>query len=415
MTDIRSTGKLAIDGGTPIRDIHKNPWPKWPVYGRAEEQILRKVLKSGQWWYVEGEHGIAFEQEFANFQESKYGISCSNGTAALEIVLRSLEIGLGDEVIVPPYTFIATASTALMTGATAVFADIDRNTLNISPDAVEKVITSRTRAIICVHIAGRPADMDRLIEIAKKHNIYLIEDAAQAHGAAWRGRRVGSLGDLGTFSFQASKNLNSGEGGIILSNDEHLADAAWSVMNVGRVRSGKWYEHRFLGGNFRITEFQAAILRAQMTRLPDQIVKRERNAALLRSRLSALKGIILPSQDERISTHANHLFTFRLDLNEINGRSRDMFVKALHAEGIPALSGYVPLYKEALFQCAAVRKAREYTGSSLIDYPNLNLPECEQVCKDSVWLMQQLLLGTKKDMEDIAEAISRIMGEWMKK
>ncbi len=406
---------LAINGGSPVRDTDLHPWPQWPIYDETEEKALLNVLRSGQWWYVGGEQGAAAEKEFAASQDAKYAVACANGTVALEIVLRALGIGCGDEVIVPPYTFVATASAVLAVSATPVFVDIQGDTWNIDPLLIEPAITPRTKAIIPVHIAGRPADMDAVLEIAKRHNLYVIEDAAQAHGAAWRGTRVGALGHLGTFSFQASKNVNSGEGGMIVSNDEQLADAAWSVTNVGRVRSGRWYEHQVLGGNHRLTEFQSAILRTQLARLPEQTAKRAENAAYLRSLLKSVPGILLAYDDPRITTHANHLFTFRVVQDHFGGKSHEEFLNALIAEGIPCSAGYVPLYKEGLFARVAHKQGAWCQVSRAIDYPALNLPVCEQVCRDTVWLQQHHLLGSRQDMEDIATAIQRIQRVWGQK
>jgi dTDP-4-amino-4,6-dideoxygalactose transaminase len=411
MTAIR-TETLAVDGGTPVRDTKQKPWPRWPVFDETEERALLEVLHSGEWWYVGGPNGVAFEQEFAAFQDAKYGVACTNGTAALEIALRALGVGCGDEVIVPPYTFVATASCVLSVSATPVFVDIDGDTLNLDPSLIEAAITPRTRAVIVVHMAGRPADMDGVLAVARKHNLFVIEDAAQAHAAAWRGTRVGALGDLGTFSFQASKNLNSGEGGILLSNNEQYADAAWSVMNVGRTRSGRWYEHSVLGSNFRITEFQAALLRAQMKRLPEQTARRNENAEVLRAQLADIPGIRLPAADPRITTHAYHIFTFRYESAAFGGKPLADFIRALNAEGVPSSAGYVPLYKEALFARHAARQGSWCQAGRRIDYPNLSLPVCEQVCKDSVWMGQTMLLGTQADMDDIAAAIRKIQRAW---
>lgn len=411
MTAIQ-TETLAVDGGTPVRDMKQKPWPHWPVIDETEERALLEVLHSGAWWYVGGANGVAFEQEFAAFQDAKFGVACTNGTVALEIALRALGVGCGDEVIVPPYTFVATASSVLSVSATPVFVDIDGDTLNLDPNLIEAAITPRTKAVIAVHIAGRPADMDSVLAVARKHNLFVIEDAAQAHAAAWRGTKVGALGDLGTFSFQASKNLNSGEGGILLSNNEEYADAAWSVMNVGRTRSGRWYEHCVLGSNFRITEFQTALLRAQMKRLPEQTARRNENAEYLRSLLANIPGIRLPIADPRITTHAYHIFTFRYDPAEFGGKSLTDFTRALSAEGAPSSAGYVPLYKEALFARHATRQGSWCQMGRRIDYPNLSLPVCEQVCKDSVWMGQTMLLGTQADMDDIAAAIRKIQRAW---
>jgi dTDP-4-amino-4,6-dideoxygalactose transaminase len=399
---------LAVDGGSPVRDVERNPWPEWPIYDETEERALLKVLHSGQWWYVGGTEGPAFEKEFAALHNAQYGVACANGSVALEIALRAFGIGCGDEVIVPPYTFVATAGCVLTVSATPVFVDIEGDTLNIDPTKIEEAITPRTRAIIVVHIAGRPADMDAVMEIARRHKLYVIEDAAQAHAAAWRGTPVGAIGDLGTFSFQASKNLNSGEGGILISNNEEYADAAWSVMNVGRVRSGRWYEHRVLGGNYRITEFQSAILRAQLKRLPEQSVQRSANGAYLHSLLKNIPGIDLPREDARITQHVYHLFTFRYDSSYFGGKSLDQFIVALNGEGVPCTSGYVPLFKEQVFARRANREGAMCQTCRHIDYPNLSLPVCEAVCKDTVWIGQSELLGPRKDMEDIAEAIRKI-------
>jgi dTDP-4-amino-4,6-dideoxygalactose transaminase len=408
------TDTLAVEGGKPIRDLTLRPWPQWPIYDQTEADALLEVLHSGQWWYVGGEQGSAIEQEFAAFHDAKYGVACANGTVALEIVLRALGVGCGDEVIVPPYTFVATASAVLAVGATPVFVDIQGDTWNIDPVLIEPAITPRTKAIIPVHIAGRPADMDAVLSIAQKHHLFVIEDAAQAHGAEWRGSKVGALGHFGTFSFQASKNLNAGEGGMIISNDEELADAAWSVTHVGRVRSGRWYEHRVLGGNYRLTEFQSALLRTQLKRLPEQTVRRADNAAYLTSLLKSIPGILLAYPDARITTHANHLFTFRVVHEYFGGKSHEEFLNALEAEGIPCSAGYVPLYKEGLFARVAHRQGAWCQAGRPIDYPNLHLPVCEQVCRDTVWLQQYQLLGTHQDMDDIATAISKIQNVWRK-
>src|SRR5579871_3437689 len=403
---------LALEGGAPVRDTQIRPWPTWPIYNTTEERALLDVLHSGRWWYVEGDQGVAVEAEFAAFQDARYGVACTNGTAALEIALRALGIGCGDEVIVPPYTFVATASAVLAVGATPVFVDIDGDTLNIDPQQIEPAITARTRALIPVHIAGRPADMDAIRAIAGRRGLRVIEDAAQAHGAAWRGVKVGALGDLGTFSFQASKNLNAGEGGMLVSNNETLADAAWSVMNVGRSRGGGWYEHHVLGSNYRLTEFQATILRCQLQRLPEQHERRSENARYLSSLLAPIPGIRLPYEDPRITSHAYHLFTFRYDPQAFGGRDIAALIQALTAEGVPCSSGYTPLYKEKLFARVAAREGAWCQAGRRIDYPNLSLPVTEQVCRDTIWLFHTLLLDTKNGMDDIAAALAKIQRAW---
>ena len=275
--------KLARDGGTPVRTA---PFPTWPVWDGADEKALLEALRSGVWGRNAGTQIEAFEEEFAAFQGTKYCIAVVNGTCALELGLRVLDVEYGDEVIVPSYTFVATPAAPLFLGAIPVFADIDPDTFELDPASVEAAITPRTKAIIPVHIAGQPPDMDGILAVAAKHNLRVLEDAAQAHGAAWRDQGVGGVGDLGSFSFQSSKNLNAGEGGAICTNDQELAELTWSLMNVGRLREGAWYQHERLGWNYRLSEFHGALLRAQLTRVPEQMARRESNARYLDTHLA---------------------------------------------------------------------------------------------------------------------------------
>lgn len=394
--------RLATDGGKPVRQL---AWPPWPVWDETEEIALRDVLHSGQWWSVGGKRVPEFEKAFARLHDAQYGICVTNGSAALEVGLRALGIGQGDEVIVPPYTFIATASSVLAVGATPVFVDIEPDSLNINPALVEAALTPRTKAIIPVHIAGCPADMDGILAAARKYHLAVIEDAAQAHMAEWDGRKVGALGNLGTFSFQASKNLNAGEGGIILTNDEKLADRLWSVANVGRTRDGKWYEHSILGSNYRLTEWQAAVLLTQLARLPEQAARRQENAAYLTTRLAAIPGIRPLPVDPRVTGHARHLYIFRYDPTGFRDRPLADFLRALDAEGVPCSAGYGPLYREGIFQ-------ENQSLKTTVSYSDVFCPVCEQVSRDAVWLPQHLLLGEKGDMDDIGVAIRKIQKAW---
>jgi len=378
------------------------------MFDKTEEDAILEVVRSGKWWSVEGTKVREFEAAFARFQDAQFAVCVTNGTAALEVSLRAAHIGCGDEVIVPPYTFIATATAVLSVGATPVFVDVEEESLNIDPTKIEEAITPRTRAIIPVHIAGCPADMDGVLEVARKHNLLVIEDAAQAHAAEWKGTKVGAIGDMGCFSFQASKNLNAGEGGAVLTNNPHWADQVWSVHNVGRVRGGRWYEHHVLGSNFRMTEFQAAILLAQLKRLPEQTERRTQNARKLTEMLSQIPGIRPPRPDPRVTRHAYHLYIFRYDKSHFGGRPREDFLKALSAEGIPCTSGYVPLYKERVFLNRPISKDLCQL-STLKDYSKVHCPVCERACyEEAVWLYQNMLLGDEQDMEDIATAIAKV-------
>lgn len=396
---------LALEGGTPVRT---KGWPSWPVFDETEERAILEVVRSGKWWSVEGSKVREFEQAFARFQDAQFAVCVTNGTAALEVALRAAHIGCGDEVIVPPYTFIATATAVLSVGATPVFVDVQEDSLNIDPTKIEEAITPRTRAIIPVHVAGCPADMDGVLEVARKHNLLVIEDAAQAHAAEWKGTKVGAIGDMGCFSFQASKNLNAGEGGAVLTNNPHWADQVWSVHNVGRVRGGRWYEHHVLGSNFRMTEFQAAILLCQLKRLPEQTERRTRNAQKLTQLLSQIPGIRPLRPDPRVTRHAYHLYIFRYNKEAFGGKPREDFLKALNAEGIPCSAGYVPLYRERVFL------NRPHSNdlcqlSRMKDYSQVYCPVCERAsAEEAVWLYQNLLLGTEEDMVDIATAIAKV-------
>jgi dTDP-4-amino-4,6-dideoxygalactose transaminase len=395
--------QLASQGGTPVRS---RPYPTWPVWDQRDEQALLDVLRSGHWGALSGDTVRRFERQFAAFQGARFCTAATNGTAALRVAFRALGIGLGDEVIVSPYTFIATASAALEVGAIPIFADIDRRTYLLDPAAAEAAITPRTKAIVPVHVAGCPADMAAFRALAANHGLWLLEDAAQAHGAAWEGRPVGALGDLGTFSFQASKNLNAGEGGALVTDDEQLAETVWSLHNVGRIRTGAWYQHELLGGNERITAFQAALLLAQLERLPDQMARREAGAAYLDRELADIEGIHPLWRDPRVTGHAHHLYIFRYDAAAFGSMARDQFVATLRAEGIPCSAGYRPLYREAAIRAsvASIQRALDRTDAPL----DVSLPETERACAEGVWLPQNLLLGAPEDLRDVVTAIQKI-------
>lgn len=398
--------KLAMDGGEKTRT---KSFPSWPVWDESELNALKEVLDSGRWG-VGNPWVTKFAEKFAAYVGVEHGVCVTNGTAAIEIALMAADVSRGDEVIVPPYTFMATASAVLAVNGIPIFADIDPETYNIDPDAIEEAITDRTKAIIPVHIGGCPADMDRIMEIARKRNLIVIEDSAQAHSAEWRGQRVGGIGNMGAFSFQSSKNLCAGEGGIITTGDQKLGDRCWSFCNCGRVKSGAWYDHRVLGSNFRMTAWQAALLLAQMERLDEQTETRNRNALYLSEKLSEIEGIKPAKRDERVTKHAYHLYIFRYNAESFAGQPRSRFLEALSAEGIPCSSGYNPLYKHELFKASIQRNPALYDcDEDKADYSKLYLPVTERVCdEEAVWFGQSMLLGTQEDMDDIVKAIKKI-------
>jgi dTDP-4-amino-4,6-dideoxygalactose transaminase len=398
---------LAIHGGLPVRT---KPFPAWPIFGTEEEQALLRTLHSGKWGRLDGEEVNRFERSFADYHEAKHGIAVVNGTVSLRVALLAAGIEAGDEVIVPPYTFLATASAVVESNATPIFADIELDTFNLDPRAIEAAITPRTKAVIPVHVGGLPVKMDAILDIARRHRLTVIEDAAHAHGAAYKGRRVGAIGQMGSFSFQSTKNLASGEGGIILTNDDDLAERCRSIHNCGRMPGGAWYEHYVMGGNYRLGEFQGAILNAQMARFHAQAETRERNGKHLAERLAQLPGVVPQTRGPDCARHGYHLFLFRLE-PDVLGVPRDAFLEALVAEGIPACAGYVvPLFRQPLY----VNKAfGPYRGCDLarpaLDYRNVRCPNCETICSSQgAWLEQRLLLGTQEDMNDIAAAFAKV-------
>jgi len=398
--------KLAMLGGTPVRT---KPFPTWPVWDGKELQYLKEVVESGKWGSLHGEKVKTFEAKYAQYHDAKIGVCVNSGTTALKIALQALGIGPGDEVILPAYTFVATATAVLEAGAIPVFVDIDPTTYNIAIDAIENAITKRTAAIMPVHFGGRPADMDAIMAIARRRSLKVIEDAAQAWGSAWNGTRVGAIGDAGCFSFQSSKNITSAEGGIILTNDEETGKFLRSYANCGRLDGGVWYEHYYLGGNSRLTEFQAAVLHAQFERYPGLKEKREANARYLNQRLSKIEGIGVMTEDPRITSNSVHLYIWRYQKEYFNNAPKEKFIEALRKEGIFVSAGYsIPLYVQPLFKNLAFgpRGKKMDVG---VDYNAYRLPESEKACyEEALWLPQFVMMGDETDMKDIVDAVTKI-------
>ena len=397
--------KLALLGGKPVRT---RPFTTWPIYGKAEEKRLLKTLRSGKWGRLQGDEVSEFEQRFAAMHGCKHGVCIVNGTISLRISLVAAGIEADEEVIVPTYTFLSTASAVVEANAVPVFVDIDLQTFNLDPKAVEAAITPRTKAIIPVHFAGQPAEMDQIMAIAAKHKLTVIEDAAHAHGASYKNRPAGSIGHLGSFSFQSSKNLTSGEGGIIISNDDTLAEACRSIHNCGRVPHGLWYEHHVISGNNRLGEFQGAILNCQLDRLESQTKTRDRNGQYLANRVAKLPGIHPQKRTPDCSRHSYHLFMMRLD-SAAFGAPRDAVIKALKAEGIPCSGGYaISLHRQPLFQNKAFGPYLPKSSAKL-RYDKVECPNSDLICREQcIWIEQSVFLGPRKDMDDIANAFEKI-------
>jgi len=395
---------LAINGGP--KTIDKNF--AWPIYDETDVNVVAEIIRSGKWGNPDcGDAVEAFEKEFASFCGTKYALTCVNGSVALRLALIACGVKPGDEVIVPPYTFIATASIVLEANCVPVFVDIDPDTYNLNPAEIEKAITNRTKAIIPVHFAGQACDMDKIMAIAKKHHLRVIEDACHGHGAEYKGKKLGSIGDAGCFSFQSSKNLTSGEGGMVITNDEKLFDMMNSLRNVGRVKGGQWYEHHNLGCNYRITQLQVVLLSTQLKRLKEQTKRRHENGTYLNSLLEKIDGIKPLTRGLGETIHSYHIYIFKYDKLKFNNLSKSRFAQMLAAEGVPCFMGYPqPLYKQPLFQN---KNFMCYAIPDEVDYTKVSCPVAEKACyEEAVWILQQGMLGQKEDMEKFAEAIIKI-------
>jgi dTDP-4-amino-4,6-dideoxygalactose transaminase len=403
-------GRLAALGGTPVR---QGPWPGWPVFGQLEETSLLGVLRSGHWGRTTGKRVEEFEQKYAALTGTKYCVATANGTSALIASLNAIDIGPGDEVLLPPYTFVATLNVILLQHALPVFVDSDLESFQIDPKKAESLATADTRAIVPVHLGGSAADMDALLPLAQRKGWKLIEDACQAHLGEWRGKKVGSLGDAGCFSFQASKNLNSGEGGAVITNSEEMADRVYAFHSNGRSRRAAQAGFAYVsnGANLRLTEFQAVLLMAQMTRLEEQSRVRERNAAYLTRALSQIPGIQPEKMYAGCTRNAWHLYMLRYDKAAFAGAERRQFLKALSAEGVPGAGGYTPLNKEPFLARILTSRhyQRTYGEARLKSWRERNeCPVNDRLCSEAVWFTQTMLLGTERDMDQIAEAIRKI-------
>lgn len=370
-------------------------WPRWPQWDDRELAGLRQVLESGNWGGYSKALGT-FERAFAERHAARHCISAMNGTVSLVAAFAACDIGPGDEVIVPAYTFFATASAVRLAGATPVFVDIEPDTYNLDVAAAEAAVSERTKAIVPVHFAGLPVDLDLLLPLAEKHELVVIEDAAHAHGSSWRGRPVGALGHVGSFSFQANKNMTAGEGGALLTNDDALAERLWSYVNQGRSSEGSWYEHPNLGSNLRLTGWQAAVLQIQLDRLDEQLERRMASSCYLRERLAQFAGLRPLLWDERVESHAHHLFVLRYDPAEFGELSRADFRLELEARGIPSSAGYgMPLYRQQSLTPPASRVTP--------------CPAAEQACEEAIWLSHNLLLAEEEQLAAIPEAVEDIL------
>jgi dTDP-4-amino-4,6-dideoxygalactose transaminase len=403
--------KPALLGGAPVRTT---VFPSWPVVDAREEKALSDVLHGGKWYRGDGQTVARFEEAYARLTGARHCIATANGTSALYASLAALDVSPGDEVILPPYTFVATLNVVFLQYALPVFVDSDPETFQVDAGKLEAAVTERTAAIVPVHLGGNACDLDAILEIGRRRKVKVLEDACQAHLGEWRGRKLGTLGAAGCFSFQASKNLNCGEGGAILTSDDDLAGRAWAFHDNARARRGAGYGTPPSGGrgaNLRLTEFQAGLLLAQMTRLEEQSRRREENARYLTAQLREVPGILPARMHEGCTRNAYHLYMFRYQAERFAGLPRDRFLKALSAEGIPCSSGYTPLNKQPFIQATLDSRAyrRVFPPEVLAGWAERNrCPTNDRLCEEAVWLTQTMLLGPRKDMDDIVAAVRKI-------
>jgi dTDP-4-amino-4,6-dideoxygalactose transaminase len=395
----------AILDGTPVRA--GKSWPAWPQWDEAERGLLGEVLESGAWSSARGEQAAGWAAEFAAFPGARHGLPLTNGTHTMEAALAACNIGECDEVIVPGLTFVATATAALAVNATPILVDIDADSLCIDVAAAEAAISERTRAIIAVHIGGTACDMDALVELCERRGLVLIEDCAHAQGTRWRGRGAGSFGSFGSFSFEAHKLMSAGEGGALITSDEGLRARAWSYINCGRVEGEHWYHHASLGPNLRMTEWQGALLRAQLQRFPAQHRLREERGELLDAELGKVAGLRPQPGDSRMDSRARYCYVLHYDPREFAGLPLAGFERALAAEGIEVGVSYPSLNTLELFRTANFGP-RLRAGAPKVDYAAQSLPRSEQAAASTVWLDQRMLLAGSEDVLDIVRAVSRI-------
>jgi 3-amino-5-hydroxybenzoate synthase len=386
--------------------------PEWPAYDEREIEAVTRVIESRKWWRIIGSEAATFEQEFARYQGGAAALAVTNGTQAIELVLQALDIGRGDEVLVPAFTFISTATAVLNVNAVPVFVDVDPDTYCMDPAALEAAITPRTRAIIPVHMAGHVADMDAIQGLASRRGLAVIEDAAHAHGADWNGRRVGALAEAGIFSFQSGKLMTAGEGGLVLSRDRELIERCFLFSSCGRPQTDRSYQHVLLGTNARLSELQAAVLRVQLERLDGQIAQRERNAALLDAELGAVPGLTPQGRDPRVTRHPHYMYMFRYAAAEFGGLPRQQFVDQLVAQGIPAFVAYPAVPRTPVFRDGTF--GPRWRKGELPDYSRVSCPVSEELGDTVVWLHHRTLLAQEGELQRLVEVVQALQAPAMR-
>jgi len=403
--------QLAALGGKPVRT---EPYPAWPVHDERDLEAVTRVVRSGNWggYPYPGPETAAFLQEFLEMQGGQFAIACANGTVTMEIALRAAGIGWGDEVIVPAYTFQATAAAPMAAGAIPVIVDIDPATYCLDPQAVEAAITGRTRAVIAVHLGAQMADMDAIIEIARRHHLLVIEDCAHAHGARWREQGAGTIGHFGSFSLQTSKTLTAGEGGVLICRAADLAQRAASIANCGRSHApgggpegGSWFT---MGGNYRMTELQAALGRVGLERFPGQARQRAEMADYADEALSEVPGVRILRRDPRHTTQSFYRYILAIDPATFS-LAHDAVCYALEAEGIPCWAGYEAMHHYDLFQPGLSRLPVPSAFPERFHFDQMRFPEAERACeREAVWLDESVFRAGRQGVDDAVAALLKI-------
>lgn len=402
------SSSLALTGGDRAVTLS---CPTWPISGELEVQWMEEVIRSGKWSWM-GPHEMAFTADFASFIGSRHALCLSNGTVTIQCALQAVGVKPGDEVIVPGLTWTATAQAAMDIGANVVFADIDPETFCLDAAAAEKAITPKTTALLPVHIYGCMCDMDAIMDLARQHNLKVVEDVAHQHGSQWRGQGAGAIGDAGSYSFQQSKVLTSGEGGAITCNDDEVFQTAFALKQVGWSAPPDMAPARRYGHNYRITEMQCVLLRGGLSRLTEQTLKRDENAQWLAAELKRIGGPLRAARrDERVTRQAYYAMTLHFDAAQAEGVTRSQYVQALAAEGVGLGEVYDPVYRNPLLNLYDATSPIPYRESVPQDYANLRLPVCEQVKTETgLVMMHQHLLGEPEYMKQLVAAVEKVNG-----
>ncbi len=399
--------ELAINGGAPTRS---QPYPEWPVFDQRDLDAVDNVIKSRRWGGhpYPGPQTEEFTRRFAAMQGGGHAVAMMNGTITMEVALRAAGIGWGDEVIVPAYTFQATAAAPMAAGALPVIADIDPQTYCIDPKSIEAKLTPKTKAIIVVHLAAEMTDMDAVMEIAEKHHLVVIEDSAHAHGAKWRGRGAGTIGDFGSFSFQSSKVLTTGEGGMLLCRTQEMAERAASIIDCGRPHDEAEQQYT-MGANYRMTELQAALGNVALERFPAQAKERETMAAYMDESLSDIPGVRMLKRDPRQTARNVYCYVFAITPEEFDGADHFAVCKAMQAEGIPCGPGNEPMHHYSLFQPGLSKLPVPSAFPEYFEFERMHLPAVERATgREAMWLGESIFRAGPGGVDDVANALRKI-------